>query len=72
MLKLFTRHPASVGESYCEHLRAAGGFASQLLVAALACAVHALLPFLFERAASARIASLHERMVSNRVRAGST
>jgi hypothetical protein len=66
MLKLFTRHPASVGESYLEHLCAAGGFTASLLLAALACAVHALLPFLFERTASARIDALYSRMVTNR------
>jgi len=68
MLKLFTRHPASVGESYLEHLFAAGGFTVSLFLAALACAVHALLPFLFERTASSRIDELYGRMVSNRAR----
>ena len=68
MFELFTRHPASVGETYPQHLLAAGGFAAQLLLIALACVVHALLPFLFERTASARIDALHSRMVRNRVR----
>ncbi|MDH3713786.1 MAG: DUF6356 family protein [Gammaproteobacteria bacterium] len=68
MIKLFTRHPASVGESYFEHLCAAGGFTASLLLAAVACAVHALLPFLFERTASARIDALYNRMVANRAR----
>ncbi|MDH3450971.1 MAG: DUF6356 family protein [Gammaproteobacteria bacterium] len=71
MLKLFTRHPATVGESYLEHLFAAGGFAVSLLLATVACAVHALLPFLFEQTASARIAALYARMVSNRESKGS-
>jgi len=68
MFKLFTHHPASVGETYLQHLFAAGGFTAQLLLAALACLVHALLPFLFERTASARIDALHSRMVRYRVR----
>ena len=68
MLKLFTRHPASVGESYPQHLCSAAGFAGSLLLAAAACAMHAVLPFLFEQTASARISALHDRMVNNRVR----
>lgn len=68
MFELFTRHPASIGETYSQHLAAAGGFAVQLLLIALACAVHALLPFLFERTASDRVDALHRRMVRNRVR----
>lgn len=69
MLKaLFCDHPASVGESYGEHLAAAGGFALRLFAAALVCAVHAVLPFLFERTASAIVDGLHDRMVANRRR----
>lgn len=68
MFKLFTSHPESVGESYLQHLLAASGFTISLLLAAVACAVHALLPFLFERTASERITALHQRMVTNRVR----
>lgn len=65
---LFCDHPASVGESYGEHMAAAGGFALRLFAAALVCAVHAVLPFLFEKTASAMVGGLHDRMVANRRR----
>lgn len=65
---LFTDHPASVGESYGEHMRTALSFAGPMLIAGLACAVHGLLPFLFCSTGSRTIARLHERMVVNRVR----
>ena len=69
MLKaLFCDHPASVGETYGEHLVAAGGFALRLFAAAVVCSVHAVLPFLFEKTASAIVGGLHERMVANRRR----
>jgi len=68
MKKLFTDHPASVGENYFEHLMTALGFSAALLLAALACLVHALLPFLFVKTGSLRIANLYERMVSHRDR----
>ena len=64
--RLFTRHPACVGETYLQHLGNASTFGIRMLIGGLACLVHALLPFLFERTASHCIAQLHERMVVNR------
>jgi hypothetical protein len=66
--RAFRDHPASVGETYGEHLRAALGFSLTLLRAAAACAIHAFLPFLFVRTGSTAIESLHARMVVNRRR----
>ena len=65
---IFTDHPASVDETYSEHLAVAASFGLRLLVAAMACFVHALLPFLFEKAGSKIISELHDRMVMNRRR----
>jgi hypothetical protein len=66
--RLFLDHPHSVGESYFEHLGVASSFAIELFVAALACAVHALVPGLCVRTGSQAITRLHGRMVTNRVR----
>ncbi len=66
---LFTEHPASVGETYTEHMVAAAGFSLRLFVAALACGVHSLLPFLFVKTGSRMITKLHSTMVTNRIRA---
>ncbi len=68
MKRLFTDHPASVGESYTEHLAMASRFAGRMLLGSLACLVHALLPFLFVKTGSAIITELHGRMVTNRDR----
>jgi hypothetical protein len=62
LLELFTAHPASVGETYRGHLRAAFGIALRLLAGGLGCLVHALLPFLLQRVASDCIRELHERL----------
>lgn len=67
-LRLFTDHPASVGETYGEHLLAAAGFALRMVLSGLACLVHALLPFLFQRTASKCVAELHQRMVARQRR----
>ena len=64
--RLFTEHPASVGESYGEHLAMASGFGVRMILGGFACLIHGLLPFLFVRTGSLQIATLHERMVRNR------
>ena len=68
-LSPFLAHPASVGESYPEHLAVAGRFGSRLILAGLACLVHGLPPFLFTRTGSRMVAELHAQMTSGR-RAG--
>lgn len=65
--KLFTDHPASVGESYGEHCSAAFGFGVAMILGGLACMVHALLPFLFRRTGSDAITRLHAQMVTGRI-----
>ncbi len=67
--RLFTAHPASVGETYGEHFATAAYFARHLLVAALACFIHALLPFAFAKTASGIVRRLYGRMVADRARA---
>ncbi|WP_431311030.1 DUF6356 family protein [Methylobacterium nigriterrae] len=59
---LFTEHPASLGETYPQHMRASLGYAVPLLGASLAAFVHALFPFLFKATASGSVKRLYERM----------
>lgn len=63
--RLFCEHPESVNETYFEHLMFATGFGVRMLVAGLACVVHGLLPFLFERTGSKCICDLHAHLESN-------
>ncbi|HVP34413.1 MAG TPA: DUF6356 family protein [Steroidobacteraceae bacterium] len=65
-LRAFTEHPASVGESYLEHLGRATGFGLRMVGAGLACLVHGFLPFLFVKTGSRTISDLNDRMVVNR------
>ena len=60
--RLFTEHPAMVGETYGEHMRTALSFAGPLTKAAGAALVHAFLPFLCTTTASATVKGLHARM----------
>jgi hypothetical protein len=71
-MKLFTRHPNSVGETYVEHMGQAAFFSIRLIAAGLACAVHAVLPFLFKTTGKDAISDLHHRMVTHRMRRART
>ncbi len=62
LITAFRDHPASVGESYGEHMRFALGFSGALFGAALAALVHAFLPCFFEKTASRRIRQLNDRL----------
>jgi hypothetical protein len=64
----FTDHPASVNETYLEHLASAWTFAFRMIAAGIACFLHGLMPFLFSSTGSSAICELHERMVANRAR----
>ena len=65
---LFTEHPASVDETYSEHMGVAFGFAARMFLGSLACLVHAFLPFLCVKTGSETIAELNERMAAQRRR----
>jgi hypothetical protein len=64
--RLFTDHPATVGETYSEHARSAASFGVSMLLGALACFLHALVPAFCTTTASRIIARLHDRMILNR------
>lgn len=65
----FTEHPASVGETYGEHFKVAAGFAGSLAIAAMAAAVHAVVPSCCSKTASRRIIAMHGQMTTG-ARAG--
>ena len=60
--RAFRAHPASVGETYVEHMAFAAWFASKLFLAGGAALVHAIIPFLFETTASTHIRDLYHRI----------
>lgn len=59
--RIFLAHPASVDETFLQHMLFAARFAFKLFVAAFAALVHAIIPCLFEKTASTIIAELYER-----------
>jgi hypothetical protein len=68
LARAFSEHPQSVGETYLQHLGTAMRFSGALAVAALACLVHGLLPFLFVSTGSRQVRRLHDAMITRRRR----
>jgi hypothetical protein len=64
LLRCFTAHPATVGESYGGHLLRASSFGVRMMLAGAACIVHGLLPFLFVRTGSRTISDLNAQLTS--------
>lgn len=61
---VFLDHPATVNETYFQHMRFAFSFAFWLGAAALAALVHAVIPALCETTASRILKRLHARIES--------
>lgn len=62
----FTRHPASVGESYGEHWQVATRFGLRMIAGGVAALVHGICPFLFTTTGSRTIEALHGEIVAKR------
>src|SRR6476660_555572 len=60
--RCFLDHPATVGETYTQHMHTALSFAGPLAKASAAAFVHSFLPFLFTKTASMTVKQLNERM----------
>ncbi|HEU0043689.1 DUF6356 family protein [Sphingomonas sp.] len=67
--KLFLDHPASVGESYAQHLGVAGGFGWRMVRGGVACMVHGALPFVCKTSGSDTVTALHAELVAKRAAA---
>lgn len=67
--RLFTAHPASVGETYFGHLVQATSFGFRMLIAGIACILHGLFPFLCVSTGSDAMKELNAEMSARRERA---
>lgn len=61
-----THHPASVGESYTQHLGVATRFGLRMIAGGLGALVHGVFPFLFTTTGSRTISALHAEIVAKR------
>ncbi|GFE48268.1 hypothetical protein So717_00210 [Roseobacter cerasinus] len=60
--RIFLDHPATVDESFFQHMRFALSFAVLLLAAGGAALVHAVIPCLFEKTVGNIVRKLHHRI----------
>ena len=61
-LSLFARHPAEHGETYGQHFRVAASVGGPMVLAGLACLVHAIVPFWFKTTASRTLVVVNDRV----------
>ncbi len=64
--EMFTRHPASLGESYAEHFGVAAWFGAIMVWGGLKTILHAIFPTWCETSGSDTIRALHQALVKKR------
>jgi hypothetical protein len=64
--RLLLAHPRTVGESYAEHAGIATRFGATMVVGGVKCLIHAVLPSVFERAASDCVTRLNGELTRRR------
>jgi len=55
MFSLFTKHPATVNETYLQHMWFALRYSFKFILCAIAAFIHAIFPFLFTTYASKKV-----------------
>jgi hypothetical protein len=63
MNNFFTSHPHKVGETYFQHFRFAFAFGFKMLIGGLACIMHAIFPFLFQKTGSTIMLKMTQHFV---------
>lgn len=58
----FTRHPASVGESYGRHFGVATRFGATMIVGGIGAILHGVFPWLFETTGSRTVTRLYQQI----------
>lgn len=66
---LFLEHPASVGETYLQHMGVAGRFGWRMVRGGLGCMLHGVLPFAWRTSGSDTVTALHAELVAKRAAA---
>lgn len=66
MKELFTKHPKSVGETYWSHLIFASVCGIKLVLAGMACIIHAIFPFVFENTASNTTKDIQNKLTNRK------
>ncbi|WP_374405703.1 DUF6356 family protein [Pelagerythrobacter sp.] len=70
--RAFVDHPRLVGEGYLEHAGIAARFGGKMVAGGIKCLAHAVVPGMFERAASDCVRELHRELEQRRQAAAHT
>ncbi len=66
----FTRHPASVGESYGEHFGVATRFGATMILGGIGAILHGVFPWMFETTGSRTVTRLYQQISGRSPKAG--
>ncbi|MCC6197134.1 MAG: hypothetical protein IT518_21975 [Burkholderiales bacterium] len=66
LTRAFTQHPATVRETYWQHLGFAVRFGARMIGGGLACMIHGFLPFTFVTRGSETVRALHATLERQR------
>jgi hypothetical protein len=58
-MRIFTEHPRSIGETYLQHLSFALRTGLKMTIGGIACMIHGIFPFLFQKTGSQMLEKLH-------------
>lgn len=64
--RLLLAHPRTVGETYWEHAGIASRFGRTMIVGGIKCVLHAIIPSVYERAASDCVTKLNDELTRRR------
>lgn len=67
-MKIFTDHPADVGETYTQHMGVSFSFGWRLVAAGIGCMLHGLFPWVCTKTGSKAVNRLHHEMCTHRDR----
>ena len=68
MLKMFTKHPNSLGLTYYQHMRGSLDYSYLLFKGSIKASIHAIFPFLFETSTSDTVDNIREKLEASRVK----
>ena len=66
IVRFFTEHPESVGETYIQHFSVAIRFSLKLFISSIAALIHAFIPALFKKTASTLIKNMYREVTSRK------
>jgi hypothetical protein len=65
MKNIFTDHPRSIGVTYFEHMKFAALYSAKMFLGGIACLIHAIFPFVFQKTGSNFLLKIMHEYISH-------